>query len=90
MKRSSVEEDDDGGNTIIRVKPIGAGGGGVESSAQGMKDNEAGLRYQTGEGVGDGGGGHGFHPHFWILVLVIVYDCRKGQGHIFFCRAYLQ
>ena len=57
MKRSSVEEDDDGGNTIIRVKPIGAGGGGVESSAQGMKDNEAGLRCQTGEGVGDGGGG---------------------------------
>lgn len=47
-----------GGNTIIRVKPVGAGGGGVESSAKDMKDNEAGLRYlPTGESVGPGGGG---------------------------------
>eukprot|EP00944_MAST-04C_sp_MAST-4C-sp1_P012881 g12881.t1 len=47
-----------GGNTIIRVKPVGAGGGGVESSAKDMTDNEAGLRYlPTGESVGPGGGG---------------------------------
>ena len=44
-------------SSIIRVKPVGAGGGGVENSGIGLKNNEAALRYQAGEGVSDGGGG---------------------------------
>ena len=39
----STEED--GGLAIVRVKPIGAGGGGVERSGVGMKDGEAALRW---------------------------------------------
>ena len=50
-------QDDDGGLAIVRVKPIGAGGGGVEKSGIGYKDGEAGLRYESGELAGAGGGG---------------------------------
>ena len=39
---TSTEED---GLVIVRVKPIGAGGGGVERSGIGMKDGEAALRW---------------------------------------------
>ena len=61
MSSSSLKkvEGDDGGNAIVRVKPVGAGGGGVEKSGMGMKNNEAALRYQVTDGnIGDGGGGH--------------------------------
>ena len=54
---SIVEGDDDGGNAIVRVKPLGAGGGGVERSGIGMVDGQAGLRYHSAEKFGDGGGG---------------------------------
>ena len=57
MSTKQVSEDDDGGMAIVRVKPIGAGGGGVEKSGVGMKDGQAALRYQNADKVGAGGGG---------------------------------
>ena len=60
MSTKQVSEDDDGGMAIVRVKPIGAGGGGVEKSGVGMKDGQAALRYQNADKVGAGGGGQGF------------------------------
>jgi len=36
---------DDGGLAIVRVKPLGAGGGGVEQSSTGLNDGEAALRF---------------------------------------------
>ena len=56
-KRKQLTEDDDGGLAIVRVKPIGAGGGGVEKSGFGMQDGQAALRYQSAVQNGDGGGG---------------------------------
>ena len=53
-----ILDDDDGGLAIVRVKPIGAGGGGVEASGVGLADGKAALRYATAEKAGgaDGGG----------------------------------
>jgi hypothetical protein len=50
MQTTTTTEGDDGGLAIVRIKPIGAGGGGVESSGIGMKDGEAALRYTGGGG----------------------------------------
>ena len=57
MSNKQLTEDDDGGMAIVRVKPLGAGGGGVEISGKGMKDGQAALRYQSAAEVGSGGGG---------------------------------
>ena len=42
---------DDGGLAIVRIKPLGAGGGGVEKSSTGYLDGEAAIRYDSCEGI---------------------------------------
>ena len=42
---SRASRNDDGGLAIVRVKPMGAGGGGVEASGAGLADGEGALRY---------------------------------------------
>ena len=42
---------DDGGLAIVRIKPLGAGGGGVEKSSTGYLDGEAAIRYNSYEGI---------------------------------------
>ena len=39
---------DDGGLAIVRIKPMGAGGGGVESSGNGLDDLQGALRFNHG------------------------------------------
>ena len=39
----------DGGHAIVRIKPIGAGGGGVERSAGSLSDGEGSIKYGDGQ-----------------------------------------
>jgi hypothetical protein len=48
MTPNRASTSDDGGLAIVRVKPIGAGGGGVESSGAGLADGEGALRFDGG------------------------------------------
>ena len=52
-----MSEADDGGLAIVRVKPMGAGGGGVEASGAGLADGEGALRFANAADAGSAGGG---------------------------------
>ena len=38
---------DEGGLAVVRIKPMGAGSGGVEKSSTGLTDGEGALTYAT-------------------------------------------
>jgi len=54
MAAAATAADDDGGMALVRIKPLGAGGGGVEASAS--EDGEVGVVAEDG-GVAIVGGG---------------------------------